>query len=193
MTELSWILVAVLVVGVVVVFLSWTAGRLDRMHIRLATAHASLDRQLIDRSSLVRDLAVSGVVDPAATLVLVEAADVARTADGDGREAAESELTRLLAAVLGSTDDAREIWERADDGHRELLADLVASCERVRYAHRFHNDLAQRTQQLRRRPMVRALRLAGRAPWPQPFVVDDDPPMGVTAIVNSAASGRPRP
>lgn len=190
MTVLTWALVLVLVVGAVAVVLSWTAGRLDRMHIRLTTAHASLDRQLIDRSATVRDLAVSGAVDPAATLVLVEAADVARAAGTDEREAAESELSRLLRAVLGDPTDATEIWDRADDGHRELLADLVASCERVRYAHRFHNDLVSRTQQFRRRPVVRAFRLAGRAPWPLPFVVDDTPPAGLSNLVAQAASRR---
>lgn len=190
MTTLTWALVLVLVVGAVAVMLSWTAGRLDRMHIRLATAHASLDRQLIDRSASVREVAVSGAVDPAATLVLVEAADVARSASHEERESAETELSRLLRAVLGDADDAIEIWERADEGHRELLADLVASCERVRYAHRFHNDLVARTQRFRRRPVVRVFRLAGHAPWPRPFDVDDDPPAGLSSLVAHAATGR---
>ncbi|UYM04794.1 hypothetical protein [Solicola gregarius] len=190
MTVLSWVLIAILVVGLVAVFLSWTAGRLDRMHIRLTTAHASLDRQLIDRSSTVRDFAVSGLVDPAATLVLVEAADNARAAPGDEREDSEGELSRLLRTVLGPADAAGDVWERADAPHRELLADLVASCERVRYAHRFHNDLVERTQAMRRRPVVRLCRLAGRAPWPQPFEFDDAPPDGLTRLVGQAASGR---
>ena len=190
MTELSWILAAVLLIGVVAVFLSWTAGRLDRMHIRLTTAHASLDRQLIDRSSIVRDFAVSGLVDPATTLVLVEAADNARTATPDNRESAEGELSRLVRTILDPDDAASEVWERADEPHRELLADLVASCERVRYAHRFHNDLVERTQAMRRRLVVHVFRLAGRAPWPQPFVVDDAPPAGLTRLVGQAASGR---
>ena len=190
MTALSWILALALVAGMVVVFLSWTAGRLDRMHIRLTTAHASLDRQLIDRASTVRDFAVSGLVDPAATLVLVEAADNARTAPPDAREATEGELSRLLRTVLDEPDAAADVWDRADEAHRDLLTDLVASCERVRYAHRFHNDLVERTQGMRRRPLVRIFRLAGRAPWPQPFVVDDVPPAGLTRLVGQAASGR---
>ena len=190
MTQLSWILAAVLVIGVVAVFLSWTAGRLDRMHIRLTTAHASLDRQLIDRSSTVRDFAVSGLVDPAATLVLVEAADSARAAPPAEREDAEGELSRLVRTVLGPAEEADDVWNRADEPHRELLADLVASCERVRYAHRFHNDLVERTQAMRRRPVVRVFRLAGRAPWPQPFVFDDAAPEGLTRLVGQAASGR---
>lgn len=190
MDALTWALVLALVVGAVVVFLSWTAGRLDRMHIRLATAHASLDRQLIDRSAAVREVAVSGVVDPAATLILVEAADVARAASHEERETAESEVSRLLRAVLGDAADAAEIWERADAGHRDLLAELVAACERVRYAHRFHNDLVARTQAFRRRPVVRLFRLAGRAPWPRPFSVDDVPPEGLSALVAQAASRR---
>lgn len=190
MTWLSWILVLVLLVGMVAVFLSWTAGRLDRMHIRLTTAHASLDRQLIDRGSIVRDFAVSGLVDPATTLVLVEAADNARTAPASGREAAEGELSRLLRTVLDPPDAASDVWERADEPHRELLADLVAACERVRYAHRFHNDLVERTRRMRRRAVVRVFRLAGRAPWPQPFVVDDAPPAELTRLVGQAASGR---
>lgn len=190
MDTLTWVLVVVLVVGAIGVVLSWTAGRLDRMHIRLATAHASLDRQLIDRCAAVREVAVSGAVDPAATLVLVEAADVARAAAYDQRESAESEVSRLLRVVMGDGADATEIWERADEGHRDLLAELVAACERVRYAHRFHNDLVARTQRFRRRPVVRVFRLAGRAPWPLPFSVDDAPPEGLSDLVAHAASRR---
>lgn len=190
MDVLTWVLALVLGLGIIGVVLSWTAGRLDRMHIRLATAHASLDRQLIDRSAAVREVAVSGALDPAATLVLVEAADVARSATHDEREAAESEVSRLLRAVLGDAEDAGEIWDRADQGHRELLAELVASCERVRYAHRFHNDLVERTQGFRRRPVVRVCRLAGHAPWPLPFVVDDAPPAGLSMLVAQARSRR---
>lgn len=191
MTPFTWILALALVAGVIGVLLSWTAGRLDRMHIRLTTAHASLDRQLVDRSATVREIAVSGALDPAVALVLVEAADEVRSAPGDERQAAESELSRLLRVVLGERKAATEIWEHADSGQRELLADLVASCERVRYAHRFHNDLVDRTQQFRRRPVVRTFRLAGRAPWPQPFTVDDEPPRGLSGIAAHAASGRP--
>src|SRR5208283_1939895 len=54
------------------------AGRLDRMHTRLEAAHAALDVTLVRRSSVALELASSGLLDPATSLLLAEAAHEAR-------------------------------------------------------------------------------------------------------------------
>lgn len=48
---LIWTVVALILIGV---YLSWTAGRLDRLHSRIDAARAALDAQLLrDRKSVV--------------------------------------------------------------------------------------------------------------------------------------------
>lgn len=175
------VLVAVLALGALTVSLSWTAGRLDRMHIRLATAHASLDRHLVDRAACTTGLAVSGVLDPAASLLLLDAASQVRGGAGD-RAAGESTLSQTLRTVLGE-DEVAALWRALDGeegvGARTLLADLAAACDRVRLASAFHTDLVVRTSRQRRRPLVRWLHLAGHAPWPRVEPLDVAPPQAL--------------
>ncbi|MGW2996937.1 hypothetical protein ACWDA9_36310, partial [Streptomyces sp. NPDC001193] len=89
-----------LALGVIGVYLSWTAGRLDRLHSRMDAARAALDAQLVRRASVVLEVATSGVLDPASSLVLYEAAHGARQAEEEHREVAESELSQALRAVF---------------------------------------------------------------------------------------------
>jgi hypothetical protein len=48
----------------------------------------------------------------------------------------------------------------------------------VYIARKFYNDLAARTIYARRRPLARVFRLAGSAPRPEFFDIDDAPPDG---------------
>ncbi len=184
-------LAALLVLGAVTVWLSSTAGRLDRMHIRLATAQASLDRQLVDRAAAAAAVAHSGVLDPAASVLLLAAAESARQAAPAERETAESALSADLRAVLGDAEAVQHVWRSAS--HRPLLVELAAACDRVRLARRFHDDLVARTQAMRRRRVVRLARLAGRAVWPVLVGLDDEPPQALLSRAGMAdppATGR---
>lgn len=177
MSTLEWVLVIGAVVAAITVALSTTAGRLDRLHIRLATAQASLDRQLLDRSTCLRNVATSGVLDPASALVAVEAADAARAAIGKvDQEDRETALSEVMRTVFGDADDVDALWAVADEPQREMLADLGDACERVQLAHRFHDDLVARTERMRSKRIVRWARLAGHAPWPYRMAFDDTPP-----------------
>jgi len=183
MPALTWVLLAALVIGTTIVVLSWTAGRLDRLHIRLATAHASLDRQLVDRAASTVRVATSGLTDPASAVVLVSAAEEARTAAGTvEQERQQSALSEALRVVLDDEAVVTELWDTADEVDRASLSDLAAACERVRLAHRFHDDLVSRTQVMRRRRLVRWFRLAGHAPWPVAYPIDDDPPAALVRV-----------
>lgn len=199
MTATTWaeVLVVVLALGALTVSLSWTAGRLDRLHIRLATAHASLDRHLVDRAACTTALAVSGILDPAASLLLLDASQQVRSGYGD-RTAGESALSQTLRTVLGE-EEMTELWQATDggtdgdtdgdtdEGGRALLCDLAAACDRVRLASAFHSDLVARTSRQRRRRLVRWLRLAGHAPWPRVERLDVAPP---DALLDRAAGQR---
>ncbi len=59
------------------------------------------------------------------------------------------------------------------EGAQELLAELEGSAHQVFLARKFYNDAVAATQAARRRWLARALRLAGSAPWPEFFEIDD--------------------
>jgi hypothetical protein len=171
-----WISIVILaVVAMTGVYVSWRAGRLDRLHTRLETARASLDAALVRRSSVALELASSGLLDPATTLLLADHAHTARSAQA-GRELAESELTRTLRTVLSQTDfravpDGEDTV--ADDGAEELLDEIESTSHQVFLARKFYNDAVAATVAARRRWLVRVLRLAGSAPMPEFFEIDD--------------------
>ncbi|MEU0101843.1 hypothetical protein [Streptomyces sp. NPDC006267] len=173
-TLIVWTVVALIAIGV---YLSWTAGRLDRLHSRIDASRAALDAQLLRRASVTQELATSGVLDPAASIVLYEAAHAARQAEEDHREVAESELSDALRAVFGEpaqVDAVKEI-----PGGEEAAAELAAAVRRVPMARRFHNDSVRAARALRRHRAVRLFRLAGHAPFPLAFEMDDAPPVAL--------------
>ncbi|WP_436736063.1 hypothetical protein [Streptomyces sp. BBFR102] len=170
-STLIWIAVALFAIGV---YLSWTAGRLDRLHARIDAARAALDAQLLRRASVAQELATAGVLDPAASIVLYEAAHAARQADEEAREVAESELSQALRAVFGDSSQVDAV--RGAPGGTEAAEELAAAVRRVPMARRFHNDAVRAARALRRHRTVRWLRLAGHAPFPLAFEMDDEPP-----------------
>ncbi|MBZ2410232.1 hypothetical protein ACWHAO_07235 [Streptomyces albidoflavus] len=174
-STLIWIAVALLAIGV---YLSWTAGRLDRLHARIDAARAALDAQLLRRASVAQELATAGVLDPAASIVLYEAAHAARQADEEAREVAESELSQALRAVFGDASQVDAV--RQAPGGTETADELAAAVRRVPMARRFHNDAVRAARALRRHRTVRWLRLAGHAPFPLAFEMDDEPPAALT-------------
>ncbi|MFE3204664.1 hypothetical protein ACWGR4_35150 [Embleya sp. NPDC055664] len=166
-----WILIAVLAVGV---YLSWTAGRLDRLHARVDSSRAALDAQLLRRSAVAQEIATSGLLDPASSLVLAGAAHEARNAAEEEREVAESDLTRALRFLFEDPAQADDL--RARPGGEELVAELQTAVRRVPMARRFHNDAVRGARAVRRHRLVRYLRLAGHAPYPVTFEMDDEEP-----------------
>jgi len=180
-------LAVLLVLAGIVVLLSSVAGRLDRLHIRLATAQASLDRQLVDRAAATAAVGHAGVLDPAASVVLLAAAEHARSAPPVDRAAAESALSVDLRAVFRDAE-AVEGWVAHPDAG-PLLVELAASCDRVRLAHRFHDDLVVRTLAVRSRWLVRTAHLAGHAPRPALVELDDAAPEALTAATARGTAG----
>lgn len=173
-----WLLLAVLVV-LVGLWLYWTAHRLDRMHHRIEVARAALDAQLLRRSGAALELATGDTLDPARSLLLVDAAHVARAAAGYDLESAQSDLSESLRAVLADRDELDQLRARPDVG--PLLDELAASCRKVELARRFHNDVVVSARALRSRRRVRWLRLAGNAADLRTVDLDDVPPAALVA------------
>ena len=135
------------------------------------TARAALDAALLRRSSVALELAACGVLDPATSLLLAGAAHDARAA-GEPNELAESDLTQSPARRLLSQPD----FHTSLDSHGnadELLAELESAANQVFLARRFYNDAVASTRAARRRWLARVLGLAGGAPMPVFFEIDD--------------------
>lgn len=171
-------LTVLLVLAAVVLVLGWyltfSATRLDRLHARLEGARSALDAQLVRRASVSLQIAVSGRLDPASGLLLADAAHEAREAGPADREQAESDLTRALHAAFAEPGST-EAFD-GDTAGVELLHELGAACLRVQLSRRFLNDVVRAARVVRRKRVVRYLRLAGHAPWPETSEFDDTPP-----------------
>jgi hypothetical protein len=163
-------IIVVVVVAILGVYVSWRAGRLDRLHARLEARRAALDVALVRRSSVALELASSGLLDPATSLLLASAAHDARSARS-GQELPESDLTRALRAVFGQPGFRSSL--DGTEGADELLSELEGAAHQVFLARKFYNDAVAATRAARRTPLVRLLRLAGGAPLPEFFEIED--------------------
>ncbi|WP_432495847.1 hypothetical protein [Kineococcus auxinigenes] len=170
MNALTWALAGLLVLCLLAWYLSATAQRLDRLHRRVETSRAALDAELTRRASAALELATSGRLDPASSLLLADAAtaalDAPRTpaalrdatdADDAQRWRAESDLTRALAAAVPDPDE----------GEGEQRARVLDAWHRVGLARRFHNDAVVQARRLRGKRVVRWGHLAGHARLPE--------------------------
>jgi hypothetical protein len=175
----TWIWIAVVVIAFGL-YLSWTAGRLDRLHARIDAARAALDAQLLRRASGALELATSTLLDPAASILLYQAAHAARTAQDEEREVAESDLSQALRAVFAEQEQVTELASLP--GGTEAVGELGEAARRVPMARRFHNDSVRAARAVRRHRIVRLFRLAGRAPFPLAFEMDDEAPRTLEAV-----------
>jgi len=190
--DLIIVIAAALLMGV---YVSWRAGRIDRLHVRVDMARAALDVTLLRRSSVALELATSGLLDPATSLLLAAAVHGTRPPGGYGgagsppmsggglggvvppettqrpRDLAESDLTRALRAAFSQPDFRASLSGK--EGADELLAEVEAAAHQVFLARKFYNDVVAATREARRRPLARVLRLPGRAAAPEFFEMDD--------------------
>jgi hypothetical protein len=174
-----WVILLVVLIAFVVLYLSMTAGRLDRLHQRVDTALLTLQTHLLRRSATTLDLATIGVLDPATSVVLAEQAHEARLASESGDLSAwqvvESELTAAL--LLAFDEDTPD--DLLDDPEKELLNELRQACRRVELSRRFYNDAVRACRQVRGRTIVRTFRLAGRTGLPHMWEMADEVPIGL--------------
>jgi hypothetical protein len=167
---------AVVLLVLIGIYLSWTAGRLDRMHNRVTAAWASLDAQLVRRAAVAGEIAhaatVRGLLPADGCVELAATAGRALDAIQEERAAAENDLGRTLRRTLDSK--AQEAIG-SDIEMAPLLAALDAAMTKVVLARRFHSTAIEDTVALRKTRVVRWFRLAGSAPYPKYFDIDDTP------------------
>jgi hypothetical protein len=150
-----WVVGVVAVVVLLATYITWTAGRVDRLHNRAATSARALDAHLVRRAAAAAVLA-----EDAAVPDLYAAARSALDAVPDEREAAENDLTRQLRKLGMAPEDP-------------VAGGVVGASRRVGLARQVHNEMVRDALAVRRRPLVRVLGLSRRHPRPAYFDVDD--------------------
>jgi hypothetical protein len=158
MTALIWVLAALVLLGA---YVTWTAGRLDRLHARVDAAWAALDAQLVRRAAAARALVPYVLRDPAAAARLDDAAHIAVDAGEQNRETVENDLSRALRAAVPLLAQGAPLDE------------LRSAASRVALARSFHNTAVKDTRAVRWRRIPRLLRLAGHRAMPAYFEIDD--------------------
>jgi hypothetical protein len=153
---MGWVVAVVAGVVLVASYLTWTAKRVDRLHVRAASAARALDAQLVRRAATAAVLAEELPGDPD----LYAAARGALDARLEDREAAENDLTRMLRKRQLDPEDA-------------LAASVIGASRRVALARQVHTDLVRDALAVRSRPLVRLLRLGRRHAVPAYFDIDD--------------------
>ncbi|GAA4433360.1 membrane protein [Georgenia halophila] len=126
------------------------------------------------------ELVPDGLAGPEGTGPLDEAAltgdgprpaSAQETGEPVDRGLVESELSRTLRAVLGEPEEQAVL--AADPRAADIVSRLHQSWYRLQLARRFHNSHVEQVRSLRSDAVVRVFHLAGRAPVPEPFDMDD--------------------
>ena len=165
------VVAVVLAVCGVAAYLTWTAGRLDRLSARVESGWNALDAQLVRRAAVAVELAAHlrrhRMVPEEQALALQHAAVGVRNAEPAGREALENELGHEIRSVL--------VAVAGRGGKTEALADeLRAAGMRVRLARQFFNDAVRDDRNLRARRLPRLLTIRHRHAERRTFFEIDD-------------------
>ena len=173
-------------------YLSYSASRLDRLHAKVEGSLSTLDAQLVRRAEATLEMANSGVLDPATSLLLADAAteslerqtehigdDLLEGQHFAGREGIESDLTEALNVAL-SHEVVDELRADEDLG-ASALRRVESAALRVQLARRFHNDAVREVRRVRAKAVVRTFRLAGHADLPEPVEFHDELPAALTS------------
>lgn len=153
--KVGLLVAAVLVLGL---YLAMTAGRLDRLHVRHDAAVASLELQFALRAEAVAETIAEGLIDPVSAGLLARALAARRT-DGPMQVAAEGELSALIREVVEAHDGIV--------GPPEIQQGLRSACNRVAFAHAFLDEAVDATLEMRHRPFIKYLGLAGHTAYPR--------------------------
>lgn len=170
----NWAIAVLIAVVMLGWYLTYSAARLDRLHTRLEGTYAALDAQLVRRAEAVLELANSGRLDGATSLILIGAAAEALSMSDEpsvDREQVESDLTETLNVAL-----AGESAEAVREDPCEEFDRLAAAAKRVQLARRFHNDAVTDVRLVRRKFLVRTFRLAGHTDLPRTVEFADEAP-----------------
>jgi hypothetical protein len=155
MPGMWWVVALVAGIALVSAYLAWTSARVERLHLRVASAARALDAHLLRRAAAAAVLA-----EERYAVELYAAARIALDAGPDEREAAENDLTHQLRITPLAAGD-------------ETAEPVIAASRRLVLARQVHTDLVRDALSARRRPLVRLLRMARKHERPRYFDVGD--------------------
>src|SRR3954471_24014634 len=96
MRGMYWVVCVVTAVVAMSTYLTWTASRVDRLHVRAGAARVALSAQLARRAEVASTLARSAQLP-----TLSRAARLSLDARPEEREGAENDLPRHLRSAVG--------------------------------------------------------------------------------------------
>jgi hypothetical protein len=170
------VVLVVVAVCVVSCYVTWTAGRLDRLVSRTQAAWGALDAALVRRAVLAAELAAHsrrhGLLPEPVAKEMEDAALAAQGSTEAERAACENELTRAVRTALASVREA-------DSKSARLMSDLVAASSRLGLARQFFNDAVRDHRAQRRRLLPRLL--AHGKPAPAGYFDIEDPTLSEPA------------
>ena len=177
----SLLAVACVLAGLLVLYLTLAARRLDRLHQTVVKSRRALELALHARAEYAREFAAEGGLDVAASILLTDAADaclreginpivddgldglpldVARGAASD-RRTIESSMSRTLRLTVDELEE------------EDVSAEFKPLLDK-RLTRTFHNSHVDQIRRVRRSFYVRLFFLAGRAPAPATVDIDDE-------------------
>ena len=165
---MRYVVLSAVFAGLTFWYLSFSAGRLDRLHHRVETSWATLDSLLQRRAAIALEIARSAITDPATALLLTASAYQARSADIEYRSSAESVLSGALGMMLAERES---IVAQSD---QTLLHELEQLTDKIKVAISIHVESVTRTQLIREKLVFRIFRLAGKAPLPVTYEFEAD-------------------
>jgi hypothetical protein len=166
-------IIAIVAIAFAVWYLSYQAGRLDRLHHRIEVTELALHGQLVRRGGIVAELAAVPGIDPALSVLWGQAAHEAlilQEVSSPKRTQVEDELTSILVLTLEELEEVNEI--RSNEHASLLLNELLQVSSRIKMSQQFHTDAVRDCLEIREQFLVRFFRLAGRAKAPVPLDLD---------------------
>ncbi len=168
------LLIAVTVVGVVILIawvLSYRASRIDRLHARIEGCWHALDAMLVRRSEALLELANSGTLDPASSLLLSYGVSEVLEVDEPGphhpvRVERENGLAETATIVIAQAAPAALASVDAD-----MRATVEQTSRQVNVAASFYNDAVTDVIAIRDQALTKIACLAGKAPRLQPIEI----------------------
>jgi hypothetical protein len=155
----AWVVGVVAVVVLIGTYVTWLAARLDRLHLRAASARRALDAQLVRRAAAAAVLAEQAETPQDE---LYAAARTALDAPNGEREAAENDLTKRLRELDGNE-------AKADPA---LVEAVEAAGRRLALARQVDTDSVRDALILREHHIVGWLGLARKHSRPTYFDID---------------------
>jgi hypothetical protein len=165
--------IAIVAIALAVWFLSYQAGRLDRLHHRIEVTELALHGQLVRRGGIVAELAAVPGIDPALCVLWGQAAHevlILQDLYSLQRTHVEDELTNILVMTMDEPEEVNEI--RSNQHASALLDELLQVSERIKMSQQFHTDAVRDCLEIREQFLVKFFRLAGRAKLPVPVDLD---------------------